>query len=105
MGAVSVGAHNLPNLLGQLSGEGQRSIAFLVDDSGEVIYRADGGEVGQNLRDHAGVSQVLEKLSGATFSRSTGTDEHVIGYSPVLLADWGLIIEEPWRDVVVPTLQ
>ena len=105
MGAVSVGALNLPNLLGQLSGEGQRSIAFLVDDSGEVIYRADGGEVGQNLRDHAGVSQVLEKLSGATFSRSTGTDEHVIGYSPVLLADWGLIIEEPWRDVVVPTLQ
>lgn len=105
IGAASVDALNLPILLGQLSGEGRRAVAVLVDATGQVIYRSDSSVVGQNLRDHAGVTQVLEGQSGATFSRPPGTDEHVIGYAPVLLAGWGLIMEEPWRDVVVPMLQ
>ncbi len=105
IGATSVDALDLPNLLGQLSGEGQRAVALLVDATGQVIYRSDSSVVGQNLRDHAEVIQVLEGQSGATFSRPPGTNEHVIGYAPVLLAGWGLIMEEPWRDVVVPMLQ
>jgi len=48
---------------------------------------------------------VIQGQAGATFARPPGADEHVFGYAPVPLAGWGLVIEEPWRDVVVPMLQ
>ena len=49
LGAVSAQALNLPALLAQLSGEGRRTVAFLVDGSGRVIYHSDPALVGQDL--------------------------------------------------------
>jgi hypothetical protein len=105
LGVVSARALNMPALLRQLSGEGWRAAAFLVDVTGRVIYHSDPALVGQDLRDHVGIADVIQGRAGARFARQAGADEHVFGYAPVLLAGWGLVIEEPWRDVVVPMLQ
>lgn len=105
LGVVSARALNLPVLLAQLSGESPRAAAFVVDATGRVIYHSDPAQVGQDLRDHVGIADVIQGQAGATFARPAGADEHVFGYAPVPLAGWGLVIEEPWRDVVVPMLQ
>jgi signal transduction histidine kinase len=105
LGDVSARALNLPALLGQLSGAGRRTAAFLVDANGRVIFHSDPAQVGQDLRDHVGIAEAIAGQAGATFARPAGADEHVFGYAPVPLAGWGLVIEEPWRDVIVPMLQ
>lgn len=105
LGDVSARALNLPTLLGQLSGAGRRTAAFLVDANGQVIYHSDPTQVGQDLRDHVAIGEAIAGQAGATFARPAGADEHVFGYAPVPLAGWGLVIEEPWRDVVVPMLR
>jgi signal transduction histidine kinase len=105
VGAVSAGALEIPALLQRLSSEGRRAVAFVVDPEGRVIFHSDPTQVGQDLRDHAGIREAARGRGGAVFARRPGQDEHVVAYARVTLAGWGLVVEEPWVDVVVPVLQ
>ncbi len=105
VGAVSADALDISALLRRLGGEGRRAVAFVVDPDGRVIFHSDPTQVGEDLRDHAGMREVGRGRAGAVFARRPGQDEHVVAYAPVPLAGWGLVVEEPWVDVVVPVLQ
>jgi len=105
VGAVLAGALDIPALLQHLGGEGRRAVAFVVDPDGRVIFHSDPTQVGQDLRDRAGIREVGRGRAGAVFARRPGQEEHVVAYAPAPLAGWGLAVEEPWVDVVVPVLQ
>lgn len=104
LGAVSGRGLGLSSLMDQV-GHGRRAVAFLVDRQGKVLYDRNPAEIGRDLRAHGGIPEVTRGESGAAFAQLPGEDEHVIGYAPIQLTGWGLIVEEPWQDVVVPMLR
>ncbi len=107
LGRVSGEALGLADTLrsvGRLSRQGHAT-ALLVGRDGRVLYDGGAQEIGLNLQAHAGIRESLAGQSGATFAKFPGQPEHVVGYAPVTATGWGLIIEEPWQDVVVPILQ
>lgn len=81
----------------------QGSVAFVVNDEGNLLYLAGQPLEGEILASHPGISQALQGVSGATYLRADG-GEHIIAYSPVPLVGWALVVEEPWAMVTTPLL-
>ncbi len=86
-------------------GIGEHGIAYLVDSRGVVVAHPDATHLGENLGQHEGIAQVLRGESGGALHRDTSGVEQVIGYAPVTPTGWGLIIEEPWEEIVAPMFQ
>jgi signal transduction histidine kinase len=80
-----------------------RAVAFLVDATGQVIYHPDPALVGQDLKEHEGVVSVIQGQAGATYHREPDGQELAVGYAPVAGPGWGLIVQEPWADLIAPT--
>ncbi len=97
------GAFTLPPL-GNV-GIGAHGVAYLVDARGIVIAHPDAARLGENLAQHAGIAQVMGGESGATFHHAADGAELVVGYAPIPPTGWGLLIEEPWAEVVAPMFQ
>lgn len=82
-----------------------RGTAYLIDTKARVIAHPDRTHVGADLSNHAGISQVLRGESGAAFHHDSEGNELVVGYAPIPLTGWGLLIDEPWANVVAPMFQ
>jgi signal transduction histidine kinase len=82
-----------------------RREAYLIAPDGRVFYHSDAREINRDYRIHAGVEQALRGEAGSTFEHLDGEEEHVVGYAPVRITGWALLIEEPWEDVLAPGLQ
>jgi signal transduction histidine kinase len=98
-----VGAFTPPSLADL--GFGPRGVAYVVDHSGTIVASPDSSRLGENLSQHEGIAQVLVGESGATFRQDAQGNELVVGYAPITQTGWGLVIEEPWADVVDPMFQ
>ena len=98
-----VGAFSPPSLVDL--GFGKRGVAYVVDHSGTIVASPDSSRVGEDLSQREGIAQVLRGESGATFHQDRQGNELVLGYAPITQTGWGLIIEEPWADVVDPMFQ
>jgi len=83
----------------------EQTSVFLVGADGQVLYRA-GPDLHEDTAasEHPGVLEALRGASGATYLTVTN-DEHVVAFSPVLLVNWALVIEEPWRAAADPRLR
>ena len=105
VGALSPQQLGIPSLVSGLQVT-QRASAFLVDLNGQLIYHTDGSLIGADWTSHPGVAESLRGQSGSYF-RTLPPDnlEHVIAYTRVEPIGWGLVVEEPWVDVVSPLLQ
>ncbi|HBY98733.1 MAG: cache domain-containing protein [Ardenticatenaceae bacterium] len=81
---------------------GKSGFAYLVDRNGRVIYHPDPQFVGADFSGRPAVQRLQRRESGALL----GTDENghwiVIGYAPVETTGWGLVIREPWAEVINP---
>lgn len=82
-----------------------RAIVFLVDTDGQVIYHPDKAQLGQNLKEHAGVRAVIQGRAGATYHQEPDGRELVVGYAPVPGPGWGLIVQEPWEALIAPVMR
>jgi signal transduction histidine kinase len=82
-----------------------RGTPYLVDAQGTIIAHPDASRVGENLRAHEGIAQVTRGEAGATFHHDAAGNELVVGYAPIAPAEWGLLIDESWGDVVEPLFQ
>ena len=98
-----VGAFTPPSLADL--GFGKRGVAYVVNHAGKIVASPDASRLGEDLAQHEGITQVLVGESGATFHQDAQGNELVIGYAPVARTGWGLVIEEPWADVVDPMFQ
>ena len=96
-----VGVFSLPNLATITP----RGVTYLVDENGKIIAHPDPTRVGTDLRAHSGITQVTRGESGATFHHDAQGAELVVGYAPISPTSWGLLIEEPWAEVVAPMFQ
>lgn len=97
------GAFTLPPFAN--TGIGAHGVAYLVDTGGTIVAHPDAAQEGQNLSQHVGIAQVIQGESGAALHRDTAGVERVIGYAPITPTGWGLVIEEPWAEVVAPMFQ
>lgn len=102
-----VGAVQLPSF----EALAPRATAYLVNSQGKIIAHRDPAHVGTDFGGHAGIAQVVRGESGATFHRfaernnDPGGTELVVGYAPIAPTNWGLLIDEPWQEVVAPMFQ
>jgi len=85
---------------------------MLVDREGRAVYHSDPSQVGQ-IESHPGVTEALAGRSGILYRPDRpGGEEHVVAFAPVPLvrsggeqAQWALVVEEPWGQVVSPLLR
>ena len=105
IGALSPQQLGIPTLVSGLQAT-PRAAAYLVDLNGQLIYHTDASLIGADWHDHPGVAESLRGESGAYY-RTLPPDnlERVIAYSGVGWVGWGLIVEEPWADVVSPLMR
>ena len=61
--------------------------------------------MGEDLRVHEGIAEVIRGQSGTAFHYDTDGRELVVGFAPITPTGWGLIIDEPWAEVVAPMFQ
>ncbi len=97
------GAFTLPPLAN--TGMGVRGVAYLVDSEGKIVAHPDPKRLGESMAAHEGIAQVTRGESGAAFHQSSNGEELVVGYAPITPTGWGLIVEEPWAEVVAPMFQ
>ncbi len=100
---VLAGAFTLPPLTNV--GIGPHGVAYIVDANGTVIASPDPERLGEDLSQHEGIAQVIHGETGSAFHRDTNGIERVVGYAPITPVGWGLVIEEPWEEVVAPMFQ
>jgi len=93
---------------------GESGFAYLVDESGTILYHPNRALVGADYRHHPAVATLLQGETGAqTVSMHQQTT--VVGYAPLPLrrltsfffADetwdgWGLLTSQLWDDIVAP---
>lgn len=105
VGALSPQQLGIPSLVSGLQVT-ERASAFLVDLNGQLIYHTNAALIGQDWTNRPGVAESLRGQSGSYF-RTLPPDnlEHIIAYTAVNPIGWGLVVEEPWVDVVSPLLQ
>jgi signal transduction histidine kinase len=88
------------------------TVVMLVDAESRVVYGTDPQQVGQ-VSSHPGVGEALAGGSGLLYRADRpGGPEHVVAYAPLSVArsngqraDWALVVEEPWAEVLSPWLR
>jgi two-component system sensor histidine kinase UhpB len=93
---------------------GERGFAYLVDETGRIIYHPSADQIESDARQHPAVAALLRGEVGAQTVQSRGVTS-LVGYAPLplseqgssLLADdswrgWGLLTAEYWGDIVRP---
>jgi len=104
VGGVSLDQLGIPNLMAGLA-QSPRGRTILVDGQARVIYPADAALPGKEIASRALAHEIMQGRGGATLERDPGGVEMVIGYAPVPPTGWGLLVREPWADVVNPLMQ
>jgi signal transduction histidine kinase len=105
MGALSPQQLGIPSLVSGLQAT-KRASAFLIDLNGQLIYHTDESLIGQDWSKHPGAAEALRGESGSYYRRlSPDNLEYVIAYTNVDPIGWGLVVEEPWVDVISPLMR
>jgi signal transduction histidine kinase len=82
---------------------GEEGTAYLVDRTGRLIYHPISDLIGTDFSSRQAVQQLQQgNLVGAVTSRENGQPNTVEGYAVVEVTGWGLVIGEPWAQVVEP---
>jgi signal transduction histidine kinase len=82
---------------------GEVGEAYLIDRNGRVIYHPDYSLISADFSQRTSVFSLMRgEQEGALIIQEPGKARQVIGYAIVDVTGWGLIIQEPWADVVAP---
>lgn len=77
--------------------------AYLIDRNGRVIYHPDYSVISADFSQRASVFNLMRgEHEGALIIQEPGKARQVVGYAIVDITGWGLVIQEPWADVVAP---
>jgi hypothetical protein len=103
-GLFSAQALRLPTLANTLRSS-PRTRVIVVDTGARIVYHSGGASVSSDASSEPGATEALRGESGATFVTDDHQIEWVVAFEPVPSVGWGLIIAEPWEDVVNPLLR
>jgi len=104
-GVLFLGRHPWAEHLDPLRTQ-QGGQTFLVDTAGTVIYHPDASRIGSTIQE----DQVLWRLLAEGQPNSTLHDSHlsgdrcVVSFAPLPDVGWGLILDEPSRAILAPTI-
>jgi signal transduction histidine kinase len=77
--------------------------AYLIDRNGSVIYHPDYSLISADFSQRGSVFSLMRgEHDGALILQELGKARQVVGYAIVDVTGWGLVIQEPWADVVAP---
>lgn len=77
--------------------------AYLIDRNGRVVYHPDYSLISADFSQRPSVFNLMRGgHEGALTIQEPGKARQVIGYAIVDVTGWGLVIQEPWADVVAP---
>jgi signal transduction histidine kinase len=82
---------------------GEHGFAYLVNNQGKVIYHPNLSLLGVSQYDLPFVEKVIAGESGGMLWQDSSGEYLLKGYAPVDSAGWGLIVQEPWSNVIAPT--
>ncbi len=90
--------------------EHRQAVAYVFDSTGSVVVHTDPRWVGMKVDGHVGVAEALRGSHGTQYQDDPITHvEHVISFAALQLPEGnpplGLIIEEPWEDVIDPMMR
>jgi two-component system sensor histidine kinase UhpB len=91
-------------------GAGGSLTAYIFDSFGRVVDQMPFDRQLASIAGHAGVSEALRGERGVLYQPdAAGGGEHVVSYAPILVeagaTGLGILIEEPWADVLDPMMQ
>lgn len=75
----------------------------LAGPGGAILYQSGPLAGTAHLADHPGIAGALQGESGIDYMHAA-EGEHVVAFSPVAGAGWGLVLEESWESVASPLL-
>jgi signal transduction histidine kinase len=79
--------------------------AYLIDHAGRVIYHPDFALIGTDVSQRVSVAQLMQgDREGAVIVEGAGAERQVVGYAIVGVTGWGLVVQEPWAEVVAPAV-
>ncbi len=81
---------------------GDRGLVYLVDRNGRVIYHPEAEAIGQDFSDRLPVEHLMHAEEGALVAQDPEGARAVFGFAIVSATGWGLVIKEPWAQVVAP---
>jgi methyl-accepting chemotaxis protein len=77
--------------------------SYLIDRNGRVIYHPDYSLISADYSQRSSVFDLMRgEHEGALIIQEPGKAKQVAGYAIVDVTGWGLVIQEPWADVVAP---
>ena len=77
--------------------------AYLIDRNGRVVYHPDYSLISADFSQRASVFNLMRgEREGALIIQEPGKERQVVGYAIVEVTGWGLVIQEPWAEVVAP---
>lgn len=103
-GLFSPQALRLPTLADTLRSS-PRTRVTVVDSASRIVYDSAELPAGSNAARVPGAAEALRGERGATFVTDDTSLEWVVAYEPLPSVGWGLIVAEPWEDVVNPLLR
>ncbi|HYN88376.1 MAG TPA: cache domain-containing protein [Ardenticatenaceae bacterium] len=81
---------------------GEAGFAYLVDRNGRVIYHPDPQFIGADFSGRQAVQNLQQREAGALLTTGEEGEAIMVGYAPVTATGWGLIIREPWDELINP---
>lgn len=78
------------------------SYVFVVDGDGKIIYHQDASRLEDNVMDNPVVTAVTSGKQGAQSVVNTKGVEMLAGYSPISVANWGVIVQRPKEAALAP---
>jgi signal transduction histidine kinase len=106
-GPVALSDLGLEALLSQVQ-VGEHGVVYLTDADGRILAHSRSAQAQDSLAGHTGLDVALQAESaGVTLCRAPDGTLMTLAYAPVDVAgaDWHVIIEQPWRDVIGPVLR
>ena len=81
---------------------GEHGFAYLVNGQGKVIYHPDASLLGVSQQSLPFVKKVISGENGGMLWQDVSGEYLLKGYAPVESVGWGLIVQEPWDNVIAP---
>jgi signal transduction histidine kinase len=104
-GPVALSGLGLEALLSQVQ-VGEHGVVYLVDADGHILAHSRSAQARDRLNGHTGLDTALQAESaGVTLCHAPDGEQMTLAYAPVDLADWWVVIEQPWHEVIGPVLR
>jgi signal transduction histidine kinase len=101
VGAIHIEDMPLSDLIKRLK-VGDEGFAYLVDSHGRTVFHPDPQHLSADFSDRSYVKDVTSGLSGGGIERLANGERVVVGFAPIEQTGWGLIVREPWEEVIGP---